>query len=73
MRPANTNHQFLPPRTVSSEQGQALSEIPDGTTVNDMLIWNGTRWILLDAPTADYQVLQRNADDTVSWSWVKAH
>ena len=47
--------------------------MPQGSAANDMLIWDGTAWALLDGPTAHYQVLQYGDDDVVAWGWVKAH
>jgi len=49
--------------------------IPAGTAENQMLEWdhaNG-KWIVLAAPDTDYKVLQRKADDSIGWDWVRAH
>ena len=51
------------------------NEVPDGENENEMLYWDDTNgiWTLLDAPDADYKVLQRKSDDTIGWDWVRAH
>ena len=57
------------------EEAMLSVPIPDGTAENDMLRWDHTKkaWVILDAPDADFKVLQRKADDSLGFDWVRAH
>jgi hypothetical protein len=49
--------------------------LPDGTNEGDMLVWTTAgagSWIVLERADTDYKVLQRLADDTTGWDWVRS-
>jgi len=54
-------------------QKGAGSALPPGDDANEMLVWDGNNWRLLDEPTDDFQVLQRNNAGQLTWDWVRAH
>jgi len=49
--------------------------VPSGTADWDLLVWNNTSktWVVLAKADADYKPLQRKADDSVGWDWIRAH
>lgn len=51
------------------------SGLLDGTADYDILYWDNTdeEWKVLAFAGSDYQVLQRKADDTLGWDYVRAH
>jgi len=54
----------------------ASSAIPAGTADWDILVWDQTTdkaWEVLAKADANYKVLQRKADDSIGWDWVRAH
>ena len=72
VEPANLHYRVEPGQEPPNEQAMS-GGMPDGVATNDMWYWDGSAWALLTGPDADYKVLQRNADDTIGWSWVRAH
>jgi len=71
----------VPPQTRvlgAEPESQAVMYPKDfvaGTADYDTLYWDNTDkvWKLLAGPDTDYKVLQRKADDTIGWDYVRAH
>lgn len=64
------------PPPPAEEEALLPTVIPDGDADNEMLRWDETTtkaWAILDGPDTDFKVLQRLADDSLGFDWVRAH
>lgn len=53
--------------------GSAEAGMADGTSQNQMWWWDEAtgEWKLLTGPDADYKILQRKADDSIGWDYLR--
>ncbi len=61
-------------RDITSEiDGRITTKVPNGTKDYQIIYWYNNAWNLLDLADLDYKVLQRKADDTLGYDYVRAH
>lgn len=64
------------PSAKPQEEPLLAPTLVEGDADNEMLRWDETTekdWVILDAPDTDFKVLQRKADDTLGFDYVRAH
>ncbi len=64
------------PQPPPEEEALLSVPMPDGDADNEMLKWDQTTdkaWAIQDAPDTAFKVLQRKADGTIGWDWLRAH